>query len=89
MSKAREAGRAVVTPARVVAGLCLVVPFVAILWVGSYSTVDPAFLGIPFFYWYQLLWVVIACALTAVAYLLWRHDQRSRAAQRHNGGAAR
>ncbi|WP_405667521.1 MULTISPECIES: DUF3311 domain-containing protein [unclassified Streptomyces] len=67
-----------VTPMRVVIALCLVAPFVAMLWVGSYAKVDPTFIGIPFFYWYQMLWVLISTALTMVAYKLWQRDQRSR-----------
>ena len=43
---------------RVVVALCLFAPFVAMLWVGSYAKIDPAFIGIPFFYWYQMLWVL-------------------------------
>ncbi|MFE4952966.1 DUF3311 domain-containing protein [Streptomyces sp. NPDC056653] len=72
-----------VTPMRVVIALCLIAPFVAMLWVGSYAKVDPAFIGIPFFYWYQMLWVLISTALTMVAYKLWQRDQRSR-----KGGAS-
>ncbi|MEU3897886.1 MULTISPECIES: DUF3311 domain-containing protein [unclassified Streptomyces] len=68
----------VVTPVRVVIGLCLLAPFVAMLWVGSYAKSDPAFIGIPFFYWYQMAWVVISTALTMVAYKLWQRDQRAR-----------
>jgi len=67
-----------VTPARVAISLCLVAPFVAMLWVSSYAKADPAFLGIPFFYWYQMLWVLVSTALTMVAYTLWRRDQRTR-----------
>ncbi|WP_340376283.1 DUF3311 domain-containing protein [Streptomyces sp. SS7] len=74
----------VVTPVRVVIGLCLLAPFAAMLWVGSYAKVDPRFIGIPFFYWYQMLWVLISTALTMVAYQLWRRDQRTR-----RGGAGR
>jgi uncharacterized protein DUF3311 len=77
---------AVVTPVRVVIALCLVVPFVAMLWVGSYAKSDPAFIGIPFFYWYQMLWVLISTALTMTAYQLWQRDQRVRADRK--GGAA-
>lgn len=69
-----------VTPLRVVIGVCLLAPFVAMLWVGSYAKVDPAFIGIPFFYWYQLLWVFISTALTMTAYKLWQRDQRARKA---------
>lgn len=68
----------VVTPARVVIALCLFAPFVAMLWVGSYAKVDPAFIGIPFFYWYQMAWVLISTVLTMIAYKLWQRDQRAR-----------
>ncbi|MER6204440.1 MULTISPECIES: DUF3311 domain-containing protein [unclassified Streptomyces] len=73
-----EAGLPVVTPARVVIALCLVAPFVALLWVGSYTKVDPTFIGVPFFYWYQMLWVLISTVLTMTAYKLWQRDQRTR-----------
>lgn len=78
MSDVPEAKPPVVTPARVVIALCLFAPFVAMMWVGSYAKVDPAFAGIPFFYWYQMLWVLISTALTMVAYKLWQRDQRAR-----------
>lgn len=72
-----------VTPARVVIALCLVAPFVAMLWVSSYAKVEPTFIGIPFFYWYQMLWVLVSTALTMIAYKLWQRDQRAR-----KGGAS-
>ncbi|WP_030232266.1 MULTISPECIES: DUF3311 domain-containing protein [unclassified Streptomyces] len=86
MSQAPEVGRAVVTPMRVVIGLCLVAPFVAMLWVGSYAKTDPVFIGIPFFYWYQMAWVLISTLLTMIAYKLWQRDQRARSAAK--GGAS-
>ncbi|MFI6851718.1 DUF3311 domain-containing protein [Streptomyces sp. NPDC050416] len=87
MSQAPEAGRgATVTPMRVVIALCLIAPFVAMLWVGSYAKTDPAFIGIPFFYWYQMAWVLISTALTMIAYKLWQRDQRARSAAK--GGAS-
>ena len=86
MSDVSEARPPVVTPVRAVIALCLVAPFVAMLWVGSYAKTDPALGGIPFFYWYQMLWVLISTALTMTAYKLWQRDQRARAAQK--GGAA-
>jgi membrane protein implicated in regulation of membrane protease activity len=70
----------VVTPVRMIIAICLIAPFVAMLWVGSYAKVDPAFIGIPFFYWYQMLWVIISTALTMIAYKLWQRDQRARKA---------
>ncbi|NYV75273.1 DUF3311 domain-containing protein [Streptomyces sp. UH6] len=92
MSESSGAGGGTVTPVRVVIALCLLAPFVAMLWVGSYAKVEPTFIGIPFFYWYQMAWVLISTALTMVAYVLWRRDQRGRAASRHSstkdGGAS-
>ncbi|MDG9721885.1 MULTISPECIES: DUF3311 domain-containing protein [unclassified Streptomyces] len=84
MSQAPEVSRGpMVTPVRVVIGLCLAAPFVAMLWVGSYAKTDPAFIGIPFFYWYQMAWVLISTVLTVIAYKLWQRDQRAR----REGGA--
>ncbi|MGW7368321.1 DUF3311 domain-containing protein [Streptomyces sp. NPDC054841] len=78
MSEVPEHRKPAVTPVRVVVALCLIAPFVAMLWVGSYAKVEPSVAGIPFFYWYQMLWVVISTALTMVAYTLWQRDQRAR-----------
>ncbi|MFJ8804643.1 DUF3311 domain-containing protein [Streptomyces sp. NPDC102490] len=84
MSQAPEVNRGpTVTPVRVVIALCLVAPFVAMLWVGSYAKSDPDFIGIPFFYWYQMAWVLISTVLTVIAYKLWQRDQRAR----REGGA--
>ncbi|WP_216677470.1 DUF3311 domain-containing protein [Streptomyces sp. MNP-20] len=84
---APEVRQPVVTPVRVVVALCLAAPFVAMLWVSSYAKVDPAFIGIPFFYWYQMLWVLISTALTMIAYQLFQREQRARKAARGQGGA--
>jgi cell division protein FtsW (lipid II flippase) len=54
------------------ARLLLAVPFVAMLWVSSYNSAEPMVAGIPFFYWYQLLWILIGAALIAVVYALER-----------------
>jgi Protein of unknown function (DUF3311) len=77
-------GQPVVTPSRIAAGICLIIPFVALLWVNSYSRLTPTFIGIPFFYWYQLAWVPVAAALTFTAYLLVRREERVR-----KGGSAK
>ncbi|MFF6951285.1 DUF3311 domain-containing protein [Streptomyces iakyrus] len=88
MSQAPEVSRGpVVTPMRVVIAVCLIAPFVAMLWVGSYAKTDPAFIGIPFFYWYQMAWVLISTVLTMIAYKLWQRDQRARSAAK--GGASK
>lgn len=78
MTENNDAKPPTVTPVRVVIALCLIAPFVAMLWVDSYAKVEPTFIGIPFFYWYQMLWVFISTALTMIAYVLWQRDQRAR-----------
>ena len=42
--------------------------FVALLWVPSYAHLTPDLGGIPFFYWYSLLWLVLNMICQAVAY---------------------
>jgi hypothetical protein len=48
--------------------LLFILPYIAILWVSSYNRTSPELFGFPFFYWYQLLWVVIAAALAGIIY---------------------
>jgi hypothetical protein len=50
--------------------LLFVIQFVAVLWPPFYNSVEPSWAGIPFFYWYQLLWVIIGAILTAVVYFM-------------------
>jgi hypothetical protein len=54
------------------ARLLLAAPFVAMLWVSSYDSAEPMVAGIPFFYWYQLSWILISAVLIAFVYLLER-----------------
>jgi Protein of unknown function (DUF3311) len=48
--------------------LLFVIQFIASLWVPFYNRLDPTWIGIPFFYWYQMLWVIIGAILTAIVY---------------------
>jgi len=48
--------------------LLLLVQFVAVLWPPFYNKAEPHWIGMPFFYWYQLLWVIIGAVLTAIVY---------------------
>ena len=52
--------------------LLLLIPFIALLWVPSYATATPTAAGMPFFYWYQFLWILISTALTGIVYALTR-----------------
>ena len=49
--------------------LLLLVQFVAVLWPPFYNQLEPVLFGMPFFYWYQLLWIIIGAALTAAVYV--------------------
>jgi Protein of unknown function (DUF3311) len=48
--------------------LLLLIPFIAMLWPPFYNFRDPTFIGIPFFYWFQLLWIIITSIITAIVY---------------------
>lgn len=48
--------------------LLLILPFIALLWPPFYTFRQPTFIGIPFFYWFQLLWIVITAILTVIVY---------------------
>jgi hypothetical protein len=48
--------------------LLFVVQFLAVVWPPFYNKIEPSWAGIPFFYWYQLLWVIIGAILTAIVY---------------------
>ena len=49
--------------------LLLLIPYVAMLWVPSYNRVEPMLAGIPFFYWYQMLWILLGVAVLIPVYL--------------------
>ena len=55
--------------------LALLVPFVGTLWVPFFNALEPRLAGVPYFYWYQFLWIGISAALTAVVYWATRGDQ--------------
>ena len=58
----------------------LALPLGALLWVSSYNKEEPRLGGVPFFYWYQFLWVFLAATCTTVAYrLVVSHERRRRA----------
>jgi hypothetical protein len=46
----------------------LLVPLVGLLIPPIYNDADPEFIGMPFFYWYQLAWVPVSVAVTALVY---------------------
>lgn len=71
-------------PARyVIAAILLAAAIVLPLVPQLYSFDKPRWGGMPFFYWYQLLWVPISAALSGGAYwLVTAEDRRRRSAAR-------
>lgn len=53
-----------------VAAVLLVIPVVALMWVGSYAKEEPKLGAFPFFFWYQFVWVFVTSLLTYTAYRL-------------------
>ncbi len=43
--------------------------YAVLLWPALYNRVEPRLFGMPFFYWFQLLWVILGALSTAVVYL--------------------
>ncbi|MGH3509136.1 MAG: DUF3311 domain-containing protein [Nocardioidaceae bacterium] len=68
-----------------VAGILILIPVVAMLWVGSYTKETPRLGGFPFFFWYQLIWVFITAILSWIAYLIVLAARRPRGDGRRPG----
>jgi hypothetical protein len=56
--------------------LLLLVQFPAVLWPPFYNRAEPALIGMPFFYWYQLLWVIVGAVLTAIVHFATDDERR-------------
>jgi Protein of unknown function (DUF3311) len=54
--------------------LLFLVQFVAVLWPPFYNKLEPLWLGVPYFYWYQMLWVILSAIITAIVY--WATERR-------------
>ena len=61
----------------VAAGVLLLVPIVALMWVSSYAQDEPRLGGWPFFFWYQFLWVFLCSGFTYAAYVVLRKPART------------
>ncbi len=55
---------------KLTAAVLLLIPCVALAAVPTYSHESPKLGGWPFFYWYQLMWVLITPVLTIAAYVV-------------------
>ncbi len=52
------------------AGILILIPIVVLAIVPLYNHAGPDFLGMPFFYWFQTLWLIIAAVLYVFASIL-------------------
>jgi uncharacterized membrane protein YhdT len=50
----------------------LVLPLLALIFPGMYARQTPELFGFPFFYWYQMAWILLTGLITAVVYLVVR-----------------
>lgn len=48
--------------------ILFVIIFVIALWVPIFNRVNPSLFGFPFFYWYQMLVVVVSSILIWIVY---------------------
>jgi hypothetical protein len=53
--------------------LLFVIQFVVALWPPLFNKVEPTLIGIPFFYWFQLMWVLVSAVFTAIVYFVTEH----------------
>jgi hypothetical protein len=56
--------------------LLLILPFIALLWVPFYDRAEPALAGIPFYYWYQMLWIFLGALVLLPVYLAEERDNK-------------
>ena len=54
----------------------LVIPFAATLVPPIYAPRLPEWLGFPFFYWYQILWIVLSALIVFFVYAQERGQNR-------------
>lgn len=66
----RGRGRELPVATKILVAVLLLIPLLALALVPIYSKENPKLLGFPFFYWYQLVWVVLASVFTYAAFVV-------------------
>jgi len=57
--------------------ILLIIPLIALLLIPTYNSEYPIILGIPFFYFYQMMWMPLGALLFFIAAVLWnKRDSR-------------
>jgi hypothetical protein len=57
--------------------LLLAVPYLALCFPQIYARVTPRLFGFPFFYWYQLVWVIVTSLILGLVYLRLREPSNN------------
>ena len=55
--------------------LLLIIPLIGVLYPPFYNKAKPTLWDIPFFYWYQMLWIAISVVLTLVVYRMTKGER--------------
>jgi hypothetical protein len=50
--------------------LLLAIPCIVLFCPPLYNLKEPLLFGIPFFYWFQMFWIVVGASITALVYFL-------------------
>jgi hypothetical protein len=64
------------TGALIAVSILLALPILALVLVPLYAKRSPELWGFPFFYWYQLLWVVLCGVFTFSAHRIIDNDRK-------------
>jgi len=54
----------------------LLIPLVGTLIPPIYNTRDPELFGVPFFYWYQMVWIPVSVLVTVIVYQATKRGRR-------------
>lgn len=50
--------------------LLFAIEIVVALWPPLFNKVEPSWISLPFFYWFQLAWVLVGAIFNAVVYFM-------------------
>jgi hypothetical protein len=78
MSTPSSRPRRLSVPAGVAVVVLLLIPCVALALVPTFSRETPKLWGWPFFYWYQVFWVLVTPLLTYLAYVIIKRSRGER-----------
>jgi Protein of unknown function (DUF3311) len=62
----------------IITGILLAIAIVVPLFVPAYSADEPRLAGMPFFYWYQMMWIPVTAGLVGISYWLVSKEDRRR-----------